>query len=163
MRAVPGMRNHIGSALSCFPLLCPPFAACSSGHFELDACPIYLVPYLINDGERHPNMFGRADERTLTADLISLRVIGQGLLGFAGGCKYRIPRQHSLLRLAGCCTVLRSRWSQNGIKLFENLSSGVEIARLNALVSHSYCKIYLKRQGAPGTAATARLSSAGDR
>jgi hypothetical protein len=39
----------------------------------------------------------------------------------------------------------------------------VEIARPYALGSHSYCKIYLKRQGAPGATAKANLSSAGDR
>jgi hypothetical protein len=33
----------------------------------------------------------------------------------------------------------------------------VEIARPYALGSHSYCKIYLKRLGAPGAAATAKI------
>jgi hypothetical protein len=36
----------------------------------LDACPIYLVPYLINDGERYASMFGRADVGTRTAHLL---------------------------------------------------------------------------------------------
>src|SRR5215203_5549006 len=45
----------------------------------------------------------------------SLRVIGQALQGFAGGCKSRIFGRLSLLRLAACCTVLRSRWYQSGI------------------------------------------------
>src|ERR687898_608411 len=57
----------------------------------------------------------RADERTRTADLISLRVITQALQGIAGGCKCRIFRGVSFLRLAQCCTVLRSRWYQIGI------------------------------------------------
>jgi hypothetical protein len=33
----------------------------------------------------------------------------------------------------------------------------VEIARPYALGSHSYCKIYLKRLGASGAAATAKI------
>jgi hypothetical protein len=46
----------------------------------------------------------------------SQRVIIQALQGFADGCKTRIPRPISCLRFALCCTVLRSRWYQNGIK-----------------------------------------------
>jgi hypothetical protein len=57
----------------------------------------------------------RADERTRTADLISLRVITQALQGCAGDCKCRIFRGVSFLCLAQCCTVLRSRWYQSGI------------------------------------------------
>ncbi len=57
----------------------------------------------------------RADERTRTADLISLRVIIHALQGFARACKSRISKQLSLLRLAACCTVLRSRWCQSGV------------------------------------------------
>jgi hypothetical protein len=45
----------------------------------------------------------------------SLRVIGQGLQGFAQACKSRISRQLSLLRIATCCTILRSLWYQSGI------------------------------------------------
>src|SRR5215211_3396779 len=59
--------------------------------------------------------FWRADERTRTADLLQLRVIGQGLQGCAGDCKCCIFRGVSFLRLAECCTVLRSRWYQSGI------------------------------------------------
>jgi hypothetical protein len=58
-----------------------------------------------------------ADERTRTADLISLRVCGQALQGCAGGCKCRIFRGVSFLRLAECCTVLRSRWYKSGINI----------------------------------------------
>jgi hypothetical protein len=58
----------------------------------------------------------RADERTRTADLVSLGVIGRALQGFAQACKSRISRRLSLLRFAACCTVLRSRWYQIGIK-----------------------------------------------
>jgi hypothetical protein len=56
----------------------------------------------------------RADLRI--ADLISLRVITQALQGFAQACESRISRRLSLLRLAACYTVLRSRWYQSGIK-----------------------------------------------
>jgi hypothetical protein len=47
----------------------------------------------------------------------SLRVITQALQGCAGGCKCRIFRGVSFLRLAQCCTVLRSRWYQSGINI----------------------------------------------
>ena len=59
----------------------------------------------------------RADERTRTADLISLRVIGQVLQEFAEGCKCRISKPYSLLCCASYCTVLRSRWYQSGINI----------------------------------------------
>jgi integrase len=42
-------------------------------------------------------------------------VIRQVLKWFAQGCKYRIPKPLSFLRLALCCTVLRSLWYQSGI------------------------------------------------
>src|SRR5215217_3305389 len=54
----------------------------------------------------------RADERTRTADLVSLRVIGHALHGLAGVCKSLIDKPVPLLGLAQCCTVLRSRWYQ---------------------------------------------------
>ena len=59
----------------------------------------------------------RADERTRTADLPSLRVIIQVLQGFASSCKSRIYKAVSLLSLALCCTVLRSRWCQSGVNI----------------------------------------------
>ena len=49
--------------------------------------------------------FERADERTRTADLTSLRVIYQALQGFAQECKSRIFKGFSLLRL--CCELHR--------------------------------------------------------
>jgi hypothetical protein len=58
----------------------------------------------------------RADERTRTADLPSLRVIRRALQGFAQPCKSRKSRRFSLLRFARCCAVLRSRWYQSGIR-----------------------------------------------
>jgi hypothetical protein len=59
----------------------------------------------------------RADERTRTADLTSLRVINHVLQGFAQGCKPCISKPISLLRLARGCTVLRSRWCQSGVNM----------------------------------------------
>src|SRR5919106_2170925 len=59
----------------------------------------------------------RADERTRTAGLISLRVIIQALQGCAGDCKCRVFRGVSFLWFAPCCTVLRSRWCQNGVNI----------------------------------------------
>jgi hypothetical protein len=59
----------------------------------------------------------RADERTRTADLISLRVIIHALQGFAQSSKSRISKRFSLLCLALRCAVLRSRWYQSGINI----------------------------------------------
>jgi hypothetical protein len=55
----------------------------------------------------------RADLRT--ADLLQLRVIIHALQGFAQPCKSRISKRLSLLRVASCCTVLRSRWCQKSV------------------------------------------------
>jgi len=65
----------------------------------------------------------RADERTRTADLISLRVIGQALQRCAGDCKCRMFRGVSFPCLARRCTVLRSRWYQCGIRTSDKLPS----------------------------------------
>src|SRR5918998_3936984 len=46
-----------------------------------------------------------------------LRVITKVLQGLARGCKSRISKPASLLRVAACCTVLRSRLYQNGINI----------------------------------------------
>jgi hypothetical protein len=89
-------------------------------------------------------------------ELLSFRLFGLSK-PIGEGCKSRIFRGVSFLCLAACCTVLRSRWYQSGIKPFEKLWSGVEIARPYALGSHSYGNIYLKRYGAPGAAATAKI------
>jgi hypothetical protein len=50
---------------------------------------------------------GRADERTRTADLVSLRVIGHRLLDVALSCKSRIDKGFSVPCLAHYCGVLR--------------------------------------------------------
>src|SRR5215207_353664 len=49
-------------------------------------------------------------------DLLYRRTWYQALQGVALVCKSSIPRPISLLCLALCCTVLRSRWYQSGIK-----------------------------------------------
>jgi hypothetical protein len=46
----------------------------------------------------------------------SLRVIGRALQGVAQGCKSRTSKPLSLLCLALCCTVLRSRWCHSGVR-----------------------------------------------
>jgi hypothetical protein len=56
----------------------------------------------------------RADSNRLS--LLQLRVIHQALQELAGICKSRIFRRLPLLRVAVCCTVLRSRWCQSGVK-----------------------------------------------
>src|SRR5919107_6365824 len=61
------------------------------------------------------SLLWRADERTRTALLLQLRVFGRASQGLARGCKSRIFRRLSLLPVAAYCTVLRSRWRQNGI------------------------------------------------
>src|SRR5215204_1872956 len=57
----------------------------------------------------------RADERTRTANL-PITSDKWGLQGFARFCTSRISKRFSLLRVALCCTVLRSRWCQSGVK-----------------------------------------------
>jgi hypothetical protein len=63
----------------------------------------------------------KAESREPTSGLepltCSLRVIHQALQRFAGGCKTRISKGFSLLCLAKCCTVLRSRWCQSGVNI----------------------------------------------
>src|SRR5829696_3543436 len=49
----------------------------------------------------------RADERTRTADLISLRVCGQWLLSVAGVCNSRMDKGFSVPCLAHYCRALR--------------------------------------------------------
>jgi hypothetical protein len=57
----------------------------------------------------------RADSNRLP--LLQLRVISQALQGFAHPCKSPIPKRLSLLGVAACCTELRSRWYQSGIRM----------------------------------------------
>ena len=49
----------------------------------------------VSFSSRGARYFLQGDERTRTADLISLRVIGHALQGFAKGCKCRIDRRLS--------------------------------------------------------------------
>ena len=58
--------------------------------------------------------------------LLQLRVIGHALQAFAEVCKSRISRRLSLLRVALCCTVLRSRWYQIGIRTSDRYSLMVD-------------------------------------
>ena len=66
-----------------------------------------------------------------------LRVITQVLQGCAEGCKSRISRRLSLLWVAACCTVLRSRWYQSGIRcrtcIIATLSSRASSFRFKSL------------------------------
>jgi hypothetical protein len=62
----------------------------------------------------------RADSNRLP--LLQLRVIIQALQGVARDCKCRISKPIPLLYLAECCTVLRSRWYQNGIRTSDSYS-----------------------------------------
>ncbi len=59
----------------------------------------------------------RADERTRSADLPSLRMINRVLQGFAWACKSPVSKGFTLPSLALCCTVLRSRWCQSGVNI----------------------------------------------
>ena len=70
-----------------------------------------------------------ADERTRTADLVSLRVIHHVLQGCAEACKSRISKPVSFLRLALCCTVLRSRWCQSGVRRTGDRLLGAALTR----------------------------------
>src|SRR5215203_869223 len=58
----------------------------------------------------------RPDERTRTAYPCSLRVIIDAFQRLAGACKSHMDKLFSILYFAACCTVLRSRWYQSGIK-----------------------------------------------
>src|ERR671921_1457464 len=69
----------------------------------------------------------RADERTRTAYPCSLRVITQALQGCAQDCKCRISKPVTFLRLAECCTVLRSRWCQSGVRRLQTLNRGLRV------------------------------------
>ena len=71
--------------------------------------------FLHSEYSAYLSRFKRADERTRTADLISLRVIKRVFPSVAGVCKTRILKPYFLLRLAHRCRVLRSRWCQSGV------------------------------------------------
>jgi hypothetical protein len=82
----------------------------------------------------------------------SLRVIGQTLQGFAEGCRSRIFRGVSLLCLALCCTVLRSRWYQSGIRTSDSY-------RLTAVQWHAPATFgaTIRRLLFPGVAGCCRI------
>jgi hypothetical protein len=52
----------------------------------------------------------------------SLRVIIQALQGCAQACNSPIPKRLSLLGVAACCTALRSRWCQSGVRTSDSFS-----------------------------------------
>ena len=89
------------------------FASCSEGGksrlFRLD----FLVPV---------QRVQRAEVQTRTADIISLRVITQALQGCAQDCKSRIFKRLSVLWIAACATVLRSRWYRSAIRTSDSYS-----------------------------------------
>ena len=62
----------------------------------------------------------RADSNRLP--LLQLRVITQALQGCAEGCRSRVSKRLSLHWVAACCTVLRSRWYQIGIRTSDSYS-----------------------------------------
>jgi hypothetical protein len=68
------------------------------------------------------NAFWKADERTRTAFLLQLRVIGHALQGVAQACNCRIFRGVSFLWLAPWCTVLRSWLCQSGVKQYSGFA-----------------------------------------
>jgi hypothetical protein len=72
------------------------------------------VPFLLFGLSKPIGESRRADSNRLP--LLQLRVITQALQGFAGDCKCSIFRGVSFLYLAECCTVLRSRWCQCGVR-----------------------------------------------
>src|SRR5918997_3349059 len=61
-----------------------------------------------------------------------------GVAGVCSGLQSRISKRLSLLRVAACCTVLRSRWYQNGIKTSDSYTLTVgPMACPRALHRHS--------------------------
>src|SRR5215213_1627757 len=78
----------------------------------------------------------RADSNRLP--LLQLRVITQALQGCAGSCRTRISKRISVLWFAECCTVLRSRWYQSGIRTSDSYSpTAGSMARPRDLRSHN--------------------------
>src|ERR671912_259452 len=84
--------------------------AVASTRRDPDSC-LRLHAFAANSNKEESR---RADSNRLL--LLQLQVIGQGLQGFARGCKSPISKGVSFLYIAACCTVLRSRWYQSGIR-----------------------------------------------
>src|SRR5215211_2305792 len=78
----------------------------------------------------------------------SLRVISHALQGFAQACKSPIFNGVSLLCLALCCTVLRSRWYQSGIK---GLRGCIEAAVQRVIFLCSHCSRSVQGRLIPGS------------
>src|SRR5215211_312999 len=72
----------------------------------------------------------------------SLRVITQALQGVARTCKSRIFRGVSFPCLAECCTELRSRWYQSGIRSedgFANSGAQIEFSVVSEMRGRRSC------------------------
>jgi hypothetical protein len=95
------------------PLLTPasPLTALNAETLHLDS--ILYQNYKI----RWRGLFSREPTSGLEPLTCLLRVIHQALQGFAQVCKSRISKGGSLLWVAACCTVLRSRWCQSGVNI----------------------------------------------
>src|SRR5215211_3053028 len=79
-----------------------------------------------------------ADERTRTADLL-ITSDHSGVAGGCGGCESRISRRFPLLRVAECCTVLRSRWYQSGVNIV--LSAAARVSSRSPWVLDPSCHL----------------------
>jgi hypothetical protein len=92
----------------------------------------------------------------------SLRVIGHALQEVAQPRRYRISKGFSLPRLAVCCTVLRSRWYQSGVKQWIRcrrfLSKSYRRSHVShhLTIRHSSCRWGSQREASRG-----RLGRAG--
>ena len=92
--------------------------------------------YLTNEEalRRSPSRFKRADERTRTADLISLRVSGQWLPAVAHGCQSRISKVFSLAPpsvLHRIAHAVVSKWyQQRTIVVAHSRASGTQCSNL---------------------------------
>jgi hypothetical protein len=99
-----------GLQKSCCGSSCAPRVGCSEPSRDHDASLQSLrVPWLCQ--------LAREPTSGLEPLTCSLRVMHQALQGFAQGCKSRISKPVSVLCLAPCCTVLRSRWCQSGVNI----------------------------------------------
>jgi hypothetical protein len=86
-------------------------------------------------------------------------VIGHALQGFAQACKSRISKPLSLLWLAQCCTVLRSRWYQSGINITFVSTFDQELPSLGRRSRSSRGTLSSTLMFVPGLESTPRLPS----
>jgi hypothetical protein len=105
---------HAGQRRTSGPLVHPRRVGVATG---VIVPPVSRPGFPYGENPAYLSRIKRADERTRTADLTSLRVIIKVLQWFAEACKSRISKPVSFLRFAACCTVLRSRWCQSGVNI----------------------------------------------